>query len=55
MLSDRHKRAIGAFFAGYTLCFLMVRVLVTQDATLNTWLAAIVIPMGLARALRRNS
>lgn len=54
MLTDIHRRALGAFFAGFTLCFVMTRVLVTQDATLNTWLAALVIPIGLGRALRRN-
>lgn len=54
MLTDRHWRTIGAFTAGFTLCFVMVRVLVTNDATYQTWLAAICIPMGLGRALRND-
>lgn len=55
MLTDRHKRTIGAFVAGFTLCFVMTRVLVTSDATWQTWLAAICIPMGLGCALRSDN
>lgn len=51
-MSETQKRATAAFVAGFALCFVMTRVLVTNDATWQTWLSAIVIPMGIGRALR---
>lgn len=49
---ERAIRTAWSFAAGFALCLLMTRLFVTNDATYQTWLAALCVPIGIGRSMR---